>query len=145
MAEETDIGGAFGAIKSEKRYLSDRVDVSGQRRKVLEVSKRLNGLKSQLDRAQTGTPVDQEILAAYKRAVNDLDAEKTELNRIEAAARSDYRKAYKKKTGFVSEREKARADGAEKKTETLDQRIEVLQTQLKRATDSGENTVGIRT
>lgn len=144
MAEEVDIKASFGVVKSEKRYLSDRVDVMDQRRKVLEANNRITLTKRALDRLNTDDPSYQATLSSYKKAVNDLDAAKTELNRVEASARSDYRKAYKKETGFVSERAKARAETAEKKNETLDQQISILQNQLQRAEDTGQNTVAIR-
>ena len=127
---ETDIKGAFGVTKSEKRYLSDRVDVNAQRRKVLDVQTELNLAKRALDSTDAGSPNYQTVISRYKKAVNSLDEAKTELNRIEASARSDYRKAYK-----VLEKKKAAETGKD-----IDSQIEVEQNVLKRLQDSGQST-----
>lgn len=130
MAKETDIKAAFGVTKSEKRYLNDRVDVAGQRRKVMDIGTELNLAKRELDSTDAGSPNYQAVISRYKKAVNALDEAKTELNRIEASARSDYRKAYK-----ALEKKKAAETGKD-----IDSQIEVEQNVLKRLQDSGQST-----
>jgi hypothetical protein len=144
MAEETNIKGAFGSIKSEKSYLDKRVDVAGQRRKISSLRRDLLLLKRQVDSTDTKSDLYQKYLASYKAKQNEINLEQSELNRIEASARSDFRKAYKKETGFVSEKAKSKAESETKKTETLEQKISILQNQLKRAQDLGASTVQIR-
>lgn len=131
---ETDIKGAFGVTKSERRYLSDRVDVNAQRRKVLDVQTELNLAKRALDSTDAGSPNYQAVISRYKKAVNSLDEAKTELNRIEASARSDYRKAYK-----AQEKKTAAETGKD-----IDSQIEVEQNVLKRLQDSGQSTAAQR-
>ncbi len=137
MAEETELAnikGTLGTTKSEDRYLRDRLDVSAQRRKVLNVQTQVTLAKRAFDRVSAGDPNYQRLADAYKKAVNDLNDVKTELNRIEGSARSDYRKAY-----TAQEKKK----GAEE-SKTIDRQIEVEQNVLKRLQDSGQSTAAQR-
>lgn len=127
MAETTR---PFGPARDEKRYLSERVDVTGQRRKVLDVQTELTLAKRALDSTSAGSPNYQAAIDRYKKAVNALDEAKTELNRIEASARSDYRKAYKRE----------QKGKAAEEAKTIDQQIQIEQNVLKRLQDSGQST-----
>lgn len=130
MAEETDIKAAFGVTKSEDRYLRDRVDVSAQRRKVVDANNEVVIAKRAFDRVSAGDTNYQRLADAYRKAVNNLDEAKTELNRIEFSARSDYRKAYK-----ALEKKKTAETAKD-----IDTQIEVEQNVLKRLQDSGQST-----
>lgn len=127
MAETTR---PFGSAKDEKKYLSERVDVAAQRRKVLDASTDVTLAKRTFDSVPTGSPNYQKYADAYKKAVNKLEQERTELNRIEAVATSDYRKAYKKE----------QAGKKKEEAKTIDQQIQVEQNVLKRLQDSGQST-----
>ena len=130
MAEEKDIKAAFGVTKSEDRYLRDRVDVSAQRRKVVDANNEVVIAKRAFDRVSAGDTNYQRLADAYRKAVNNLDEAKTELNRIEFSARSDYRKAYK-----ALEKKKTAETAKD-----IDTQIEVEQNVLKRLQDSGQST-----
>lgn len=136
MAEEVNIKASFGVIKSEERYLKDRIDVTDKRRKVQDTSYELTYAQKRLDESNIGTPGYQYWLTQYKKLVNDLDAAKKEQARVEAIAKADYRKAYKKETGFASEKEKKAAEAAKE----IDSQIEVEQNVLQRLQDTGQDT-----
>jgi hypothetical protein len=129
MAEK-DIKTPLGSTKSESRYISDRVDVQAARRKKLEAEKALSLAQRGFAATPSSSKVYQASADAVKARQAQLDEAKIALDRIEAAAKVDYQKAYKK----VS----AKKDIAEAKT--IDQQIEVERQALQRLIDSGQST-----
>ena len=128
MAEK-DIKTPLGSTKSESRYLSDRVDVTAARRKKLEAEKQLSLAQRGFAATPSSSKVYQASADKVKQAQAALAEAKTELDRVEAAAKADYQKAYKK----VS----AKKDKADAKT--IDKQLEVERAQLQRLVDSGQD------
>ena len=127
---EIDIKTPLGATKSESRYLNDRLDVKGARSK-------LQAAQLKLSQAQKGfavTPSTSKVYQAsadrVKEAQAALEEAKTEVARIEASAKADYQKAFKK----VS----AKKDKSE--AQTIDRQIEVITKNIQRFKDSGQST-----
>lgn len=128
--EEIDITGAFGTVKSEKRYISDRLDVQGARNKLFDANTKLTLARRAFDQTPTNSPAYQRAAESLKKAQAEVDRLKTEVSRAESVARSDYRKAYSART-----RKETREKAA-----TADRQIEVEQQVLQRLRDSGQNT-----
>jgi hypothetical protein len=127
---EINIKTSLGFTKSESRYLNDRLDVGGARSKLLEAKLKLSQAQKSFAETPSTSKVYQASADAVKRAQAALDEAKTEVARIEASAKADYQKAFKKISG--------KKDKSEAKT--IDQQIEVITKNIQRFKDSGQST-----
>jgi hypothetical protein len=128
---ETDITGAFGSVKSEKSYVSSRLDVKSARTKLFDANRELIlAQRAFSDISSTDTANYQKAADAVKAAQSKVDEAKQEVTRIESVARYDYKRA-KVRIG------KQKRVAEEKK---IDKEISSLQTSLQRAKDSGQST-----
>jgi len=129
MAKEKDIKTNLGVTKSESRYVSDRLDVQAARRKAFEANKKLTLAQRGFSSTPSSSKAYQASADAVKAAQAAFDEAKIELEKIEAAAKADYQKAYKKVT---AKKEKAEA-------KTIDKQIEIARQELQRLIDSGQD------
>lgn len=127
---EINIKTSLGFTKSESRYLNDRLDVGGARSKLLEAKLKLSQAQKSFAETPSNSKGYQASADAVKRAQAALDEAKIEVERIEASAKADYQKAFKK----IS----AKKDKSEAKT--IDQQIEVITKNIQRFKDSGQST-----
>ena len=130
MAETANIKSSVGTVKTEKRYLSDRVDVQGARSRLFEASKKLAAARKFFEGVSTTNKFYQKYADEVKAAQVAADQAKIELERIEALARADYQKAFAK-----VEKKKTKEEGAK-----IDAQIESARTVLQRLKDSGQPT-----
>lgn len=130
MAETANIKSTLGTVKTEKRYLSDRVDVQGARSRLFEASKKLAAARKFFEGVSTTNKFYQKYADEVKAAQVAADEAKVELERIEALARADYQKAFAK-----VEKKKTKEEGAK-----IDAQIESARTVLQRLKDSGQPT-----
>ena len=130
MAETANIKSSVGTVKSEQRYLSDRTDVQGARRKLLEANKKLTLAQNFFKNVSTANKSYQTYANEVKAAQAAADAAKIELDRIEALARADYKKAFSK-----VEKKKTKEEGVK-----IDAQIESARVVLQRLKDSGQPT-----
>ena len=130
---ETDITGAFGTVKSESRYLNDRLDVKSARTKLFDANSELVLAQRAFANTSTTDKNYQAAADAVKTAQAKVDAAKQEVTRVESVARTDYRQA------------KSKIDVKKQKTESEKAAKEIsgLETQLQRAKDSGQSTTEI--
>lgn len=135
MSEKDIKNPVGGGTKSEKRYLSERVDVTAARRRKLEAEKQLNLAQRGFAATPSTSKVYQASADRVREAQAALNEAKTELDRIESAAKADYQKAFRK----VS----ARKDRAEAKT--IDKQLEVERGVLQRLVDSGQDVTAQET
>ena len=131
MAKVKDIKGAFGATKSESRYLNDRIDVQDARRKILDASTELTIARRQFDRVNSTDPSYQRYADAIKAAQNKVEQAKVEADKITASAQVDYKRLLRKVEKKTSKKEAV----------TIDERLSVEENVLKRLQDSGQSTV----
>lgn len=130
MAETANIKSSVGTVKTEQRYLSDRTDVQGARRKLLEANKKLTLAQNFFKNVSTTNKSYQTYADEVKAAQAAADAAKVELDRIEALAKADYQKSFAK-----VEKKKTKAETAK-----IDDQIESARLVLQRLKDSGQST-----
>ncbi len=129
---ETDITGAFGAVKSEKGYLNERLDVKSARNKRFNANSKLTLALRQFNETSTSDPNYQKLADAVKAAQKELNDAQLEVSRVESLAKTDYRQA------------KAKIDQKKEKSEAvkINKDITNAQTNLQRLKDSGQSTAG---
>jgi hypothetical protein len=133
---ETDITGAFGSVKSEKGYLSSRLDVQSARTKLFDANRELTlAQRAFADISSTDTANYQRAADAVKAAQAKVDTARQEVGRVESIAKSDYRQA------------KSKIDAKKDKAESgkIQDELDRLSIQLQRAKDSGQSTLEIET
>lgn len=132
---ETDITGAFGSTKSEKGYVSSRLDVQSARNKAFEANKELILAQRAFSEVGSADATYQAKADAVKAAQRKLDEAKQEVTRVESSAKSDYQQA------------KRKIDAKKDKTESgkIQDELDRLNIQLQRAKDSGQSTAIIDT
>lgn len=127
---EIDITGAFGAVKSESRYLNDRLDVQSARNKRFEADKKLASAKRIFKQTSTTDKNYQQVLNAVKAAEKELQDAVQETSRIESLARNDYRQAKAK----IEQKKETSEIGK------INKQIDIAQDALKRQQDLGQDT-----
>jgi len=130
MAETANIKSSVGTVKTEQRYLSDRIDVQGARRKLLEANKKLTLAQNFFKNVSATNKSYQAYADEVKAAQAAADTAKVELDRIEALAKADYQKSF---AGV--KKKKTEAEAAK-----VDDQIESARLVLQRLKDSGQST-----
>jgi len=130
MAEKTNIKSSVGTIKTEQRYLSDRIDVQSARSKLFNANSKLSNAQRFFKDVSSTDKFYQKYADEVKAAQAAVDAAKAELSRIESLAKADYQKAFAK-----VEKKKTEAESAQ-----IDKQIQSAQTVLQRLKDSGQAT-----
>jgi hypothetical protein len=133
MAGKADITGAFGTVKSEKSYVSSRLDVQSARNKLFDANSALQTALFNFNNVKPGDADYQKRADAARSAQAKVDAAKVEVARVESLAKADYN----------AEKRKIDAKKDKSEAETIDKRLEGLQTSLQRAKDSGQSTAVI--
>jgi hypothetical protein len=127
---ETDITGAFGTVKSESRYLNDRLDVKGARTKLFDANNKLVLAQRAFSGVSANDKGYQAAADAVKTAQAKVDEAKQEVARIESIARTDYRQA---KSKIDVKKEKSQTD-------KINDEITAANAGLQRLKDSGQST-----
>jgi hypothetical protein len=127
---ETDITGAFGAVKSESRYLNDRLDVKGARTKLFDANSKLVLAQRAFSGVSANDKGYQAAADAVKTAQAKVDEAKQEVARIESIAKTDYRQA----------RSKIDVKKEKSQTDKINNEITIAQSGLQRLKDSGQST-----
>jgi hypothetical protein len=127
---ETDITGAFGAVKSESRYLNDRLDVKGARTKLFDANNKLVLAQRAFSGVSANDKGYQAAADAVKTAQAKVDEAKQEVARIESIAKTDYRQA---KSKIDVKKEKSQID-------KINDEITAANAGLQRLKDSGQST-----
>lgn len=124
------IKSSVGTVKSEKRYLSDRLDVQGARTKLFNANSKLTQARRFFESVSTTSKNYQKYADEVKAAQAAYDEAKVELERVESIAKADYQKSFAK-----VEKKKAKEEGVK-----IDKQIESARIQLQRLKDSGQST-----
>lgn len=128
MAETANIKSSVGTVKSEKRYLSDRVDVQGARNKAFDANKDLILAVRAFGSVSRNDSGYAAAAAAVAEAQRKLDEAKAEVVRVEGIAKADYKKAY---SGIEKKK-------SAKETDSLNRQIEAARSVRQRLVDSGQ-------
>lgn len=127
---ETTIKSSVGTTKTEKRYLSDRIDVQSARTKLFNANSKLSNAQRFFKGVSSNDKFYQKYADEVKKAQAEVDAAKVELSRIESIAKAEYQKAFAKVEKKKTEKESAQ----------IDSQIQSAQTVLQRLKDSGQST-----
>ena len=114
--------------QSLKTYLSNRTDVQGARRTLLEVSGELNLIKKQWENTPKTADNYQDILAAYKDAQAKYKAAERAKNLAESNARVDYDAMTSKK----------QVKNQQTKDAETQKQVDAIQSQIDKYTEAGE-------
>jgi hypothetical protein len=114
--------------QSLKTYLSNRTDVQGARRKLLEVTGSFQTAKKQWENTPKSDPQYQDILAAYNRAKEEYSTAERAKNLAESNARVDYDAMTSKKD----------VKNQQTKDAQTQKQVDIVQAQIDKYTEAGE-------
>jgi hypothetical protein len=114
--------------QSLKTYLSNRTDVQGARRKLLEVTGSFQTAKKQWENTPESDPKYQDILAAYKKAQQEYDAAERAKNLAESNARVDY-------DAMTSKKE---VENQKRKDAETKKQVDSVQAEIDKYTNAGQ-------
>lgn len=114
--------------QSLKTYLSNRTDVQGARRKLLEVTGSFQTAKKQWENTPKSDPQYQDILAAYNKAKEEYSTAERAKNLAESNARVDYDAMTSKKD----------VKNQQTKDAQTQKQVDIVQAQIDKYTEAGE-------
>jgi hypothetical protein len=114
--------------QSLKTYLSNRTDVQGARRKLLEVTGSLQTAKKQWENTPESDPQYQDILAAYKKAQQEYDTAERAKRLAESNARVDY-------DAMTSKKE---VENQKRKDAETKKQVDSVQAEIDKYTNAGQ-------
>lgn len=129
MAEVSDIKAAFGVVKTEERYLRDRIDVQDAKKKLFDANFNLGSTIKSFNSTDSGTPQYQRLADQVKAAQRKVDEAKVEYDRIASLAKTDYKRLLS-----IVEKEKNKEE-----QKIVDRQLEIENNTLKRLRDSGQD------